>query len=95
MKRNSYKNNISNRAIYKGLGTTAKPLACLLSQALMSQSFKGEIPSPVLTITKPIGSIMLKFSTRQAARSFALKSGHKTVDLGAGTNGKRWAVKVL
>lgn len=29
---------------------------------------------------------MLKFSTRSAARSFAAKSGHKTVDLGAGTN---------
>jgi hypothetical protein len=41
------------------------------------------------------GIIMLKFSTRQSARSFALKSGHKTIDLGAGANGKRWAVKVL
>jgi hypothetical protein len=38
---------------------------------------------------------MLKFSTRSAARSFAVKSGHKVVDLGAGTAGKRWAVKVL
>jgi len=50
---------------------------------------------------------MLKFSTRQAARSFAQKSGHKTVDLLASTKemvevfkisagiNKRWAVKVL
>jgi len=38
---------------------------------------------------------MLKFSTRQAARSFALKSGHKVVDLRASAKGKRWAVKVL
>jgi hypothetical protein len=44
---------------------------------------------------------MLKFSTRSAARSFALKSGHKVVDLGAdrtpgvGPKWLRWAVKVL
>lgn len=38
---------------------------------------------------------MLKFSTRQAARSFAQIKGRKIVDLGTGANGWRWAVKVL
>ena len=39
---------------------------------------------------------MIKFSTRQAARQFAAKkSNFKLVDLGSGSIGKRWAVKVI
>lgn len=36
---------------------------------------------------------MIKFSTRNAARSFA--NGKKVIDLGKNTIGSRWAVVIL
>lgn len=39
---------------------------------------------------------MFKFKTRNQARAFKAKSpAYKLVDLGANSEGKRWAVKVL
>lgn len=37
---------------------------------------------------------MLNFKSREAARQFAKKSGHKVVDNGKESN-KRWSVKVV
>lgn len=38
---------------------------------------------------------MLKFKTRDLARSFARKTGRKVKDLGADSIGSRWAVKIV
>lgn len=38
---------------------------------------------------------MLKFTTRTLARAFAAKTGRKVIDLGKGSQGSRWAVKVI